>query len=518
MRGYGFWAKAVLVAAIAWAVVATDVVPSGGLWWGGLAGALIGLVLITRWASWLNRTGLAAILVSGAMVVVLFHDPGLLGWSLFWGALSVAVLSPRVPGFDDALRWADRLVRHTLSGPIAVPADLRRLIRVAGRRPHAGARPLLRLLAMPLVGTAVFVGLFALANPLIADTLARVRLPGADRTIGWVIVVLCLWPTVRPRAWVTSGEEWPWARTRVAEASLPSVLLALGLFNLVFAVQNALDLVFLWSGAPLPAGVTLADYAHRGAYPLIATALLAGAFVLTMLRPGTPTAASPLARGLVIGWVAQNVLLVASSALRTVDYVAALGLTAWRLAALAWMALVALGLVLIVVRLLAELSGRWLINANALAALGVLLVGSVVDLSATAATYNVAHASDAGGDGAPLDLCYLTWSGNSSVLPLIALEARPLSPTLRQQVVWLRTDAVSKLRRDQADWRGWTWRGARRLAEADVRLGPAPSTPAALKPGQWVTCEGTIEEPDPPLTPPLPPPPPPLPSASSPPD
>ncbi len=505
MRGYGFWAKAVLGPAIAWAVVATDVVPSGGLWWGGLAGALIGLVLITRWASWLNRTGMAALMASGGMVVVLFHDPGLLSWSLFWGALSIAVLSPRVARFDNALRWLDRLVRHTLSGPIAVPADLRRVVQVAGRRPQSGARPLLKLVAMPLLGTAVFVVLFALANPLIADTLARVRLPSVDRTIGWALIVLCLWPTVRPRAWVTSGEKRPWARVRVGEASLPSVLLALGLFNLVFAVQNALDLVFLWSGAPLPVGVTLADYAHRGAYPLIATALLAGAFVLTMLRPGTATAASPLARWLVVGWVAQNVLLVASSALRTIDYVAALGLTEWRLAALAWMAVVALGLVLIVVRLVAGLSGRWLINANALAALGVLTVGSVVDLGAAAAAYNVAHASEAGGDGAPLDLCYLTWSGDSAVLPLIALEARPLSPELRIQVVRLRADAVRTLREDQADWRGWTWRGARRLAEADRRLGPTPATPAALKPKQWVTCEGTVEEPDPPLTPPPPP-------------
>ena len=508
VRTFGFWAKAVLVAAIARAVVATDVVPSGGLWWGGLAGALIGMVLITRWASWLNRTGLAAILASGAMAVVLFHDPGLLGWTLFWGALSVAVLSPRVARFDDALRWSGRLVRHTLSGPVAVPADLRRLMRVAGHRPHAHARPLMRLLAMPLIGTAVFVGLFALANPLIADTLAAVRLPGVDRTLGWLIAVLCLWPTVRPRAWVISGDEWRWARMRVGEASLPSVLLALGLFNLVFAVQNGLDLAFLWSGAPLPAGVSLADYAHRGAYPLIATALLAGGFVLTMLRPGTPTAASPLARWLVVGWVAQNVLLVASSALRTVDYVAALGLTEWRLAALAWMALVALGLVLIVVRLVAGLSGRWLINANALAALAVLMVGSVVDLSAAAATYNVAHAREGGGDGAPLDLCYLSRAGDSSVLPLIALEARPLSPALRQQVVRLRSDAVAALRRDQADWQGWSWRGARRLAEADRRLGLAPATPAALKPDQWVTCEGTVEQPDPPLVAPLSPPPP----------
>ena len=65
------------------------------------------------------------------------------------------------------------------------------------------------------------------------------------------------------------------------------------LFQAVFALQNGLDLAFLWSGAPLPDGMTLAEYAHRGAYPLIATALLAGLFVLVTLRPGAPTRRNP---------------------------------------------------------------------------------------------------------------------------------------------------------------------------------------------------------------------------------
>ena len=61
--------------------------------------------------------------------------------------------------------------------------------------------------------------------------------------------------------------------------------LSLAAFNLIFALQNGLDIFFLWSGAPLPEGMTLAEYAHRGAYPLIATALLAGLFVLVTMRP-----------------------------------------------------------------------------------------------------------------------------------------------------------------------------------------------------------------------------------------
>src|SRR5690606_27350298 len=50
--------------------------------------------------------------------------------------------------------------------------------------------------------------------------------------------------------------------------------------NAVFLVQLALDARYLLLGAALPEGMTYAQYAHRGAYPLIVTALLAGAMVL----------------------------------------------------------------------------------------------------------------------------------------------------------------------------------------------------------------------------------------------
>ncbi|WP_163595012.1 DUF4153 domain-containing protein, partial [Klebsiella pneumoniae] len=88
-------------------------------------------------------------------------------------------------------------------------------------------------------------------------------------------------------------------------------------------------------------------------------------FVLVALRPGSPSAADPTIRRLVVLWVAQNLLLVASSILRTLDYVAAYSLTSFRIAALAWMGLVAIGLALICWRMLAGRSAAWLINANA---------------------------------------------------------------------------------------------------------------------------------------------------------
>ena len=74
-----------------------------------------------------------------------------------------------------------------------------------------------------------------------------------------------------------------------AEFLNPSTILrSLILFNLLFAAQSILDGIYLWGHVALPDNLTYAAYAHRGAYPLIATALLAAAFVLVAMRPGGP--------------------------------------------------------------------------------------------------------------------------------------------------------------------------------------------------------------------------------------
>jgi hypothetical protein len=159
------------------------------------------------------------------------------------------------------------------------------------------------------------------------------------------------------------------------------VTISLVAFNALFALQNGLDLAFLWSDAPLPEGMTLAEYAHRGAYPLILTALLAGGFVLVTTRPGTAIGESPLIRRLVYVWIGQNVFLVASTMLRTIDYIEAYLLTELRIEALLWMALVALGLVLICVRLSLGKTSAWLINANLAAAALVLAASAALDMT-----------------------------------------------------------------------------------------------------------------------------------------
>ncbi len=469
---------------------------NGGIAIGLMATAWLIALGVTRRDVRRSRAARIALVCAAALAAALFDDPGLLGWIMFWCALSMAALLPRAAQFDDAWRWGIRLGLHALAGIGRPVQDVGRLIRARrGKRRSLGATA--ALLALPLVGGAIFVTLFAAANPLIEKALAAIQMPGTLRIVMWLFLAFCIWPSLRPHPAVMRWtENLPDPEPRLPGASLPSVLIALAVFNALFAVQNALDIAYLWSGGPLPDGMSQTEYVHRGAYPLIGTALIAGVMALAMLRPGSAAAADRRARGLVILWVAQNLILVASSVLRTLDYIQASMLTEWRIAALLWMGLVALGLVLIGWRIWAGRSARWLINRNALAAAIVLGAGCVLDFGAIAATWNVRHQ-------APdhIDLCYLNGVGEGALLPLIDLERRPMSAETRARVRHIRDTIYDDLYTGQQYWSHWTPRGARRLAAAYPVLGkprPEPDLPA----GAWWNCDGSIgREPAPTTTP-----------------
>jgi hypothetical protein len=215
-----------------------------------------------------------------------------------------------------------------------------------------------------------------------------------------------------------------------------------------------------------------AEYAHRGAYPLVVTALLAAGFVLIAMRPNGPAEHSRLIRPLVVLWTGQNILLVISAIFRLHLYVAAFSLTYMRLAAFIWMALVAIGLVLILVQIELKKSNSWLLSANALSLALALYGYCFINAPWLVASYNVGHSLEVAGTGPKLDLQYL-----GSLGP----QAEPaLRPYLKEipalESVMYKCRYGSNYRPTPENWRGWgfrTWRLQRYLANNPYAL-PAP--------------------------------------------
>lgn len=460
----------------------------------------------------LRRRFLRYWLIAAAAIfaLILIEDPSLLTILLFGVALAAGVMLPRMVRFDDVWSWACRLVLVGILGVLGPIGDLHRLGRLQRRQPGRQWSERFALLALPLAGGILFLWLFSEANPLINQALGHLNLRWPDfeavvRGLFWALVFTIVWALLRPaRFSLTTRSADSTLAQAIPGVSVGSVTLSLIVFNALFALQNGLDILFLWSGAPLPTGVTLADYAHRGAYLLIATALLAGLFVLVALRPGTPMANSPRLRALVSLWIGQNILLVASSMLRTIDYIQAYSLTVLRLSALLWMLLVATGLLLICWRLLAGRSSAWLINSNALAAGLLLSVCSVVDLGEIAARWNVRHARETGGSGALLDLCYLNRLGPSALRPLTELALGTRDDAFGNRVRFVRQQVLERTLESQNQV-SWSWRNQRRLAQADSVTIPA-ARPVST--GAFRACDGAIVLPKPKeTTPPIPTPP-----------
>lgn len=500
-----FWLKAGLAVAL---VVLADVFfvwhePGSTL--GLFALAWLATLILARPGLLREGRALVAVIAAAAFGLLMVDRPGPLAWCLFALATAVAVLSARVRAGEPAWAWAQRLVVMGVAGLVGPLLDLFRPSRFRRRRKGLSPVAAMGLLVMPVVGGAIFLALFAAANPLISDFFAglsglALSAEGFARAVFWGVVAVMVWGALRPR-WRRRLIALPTRRAaRPSPALTTSITWSLVVFNAVFALQNGLDIAFLWSGAPLPGDMGLADYAHRGAWSLIVTALLAGLFVLVALQPGSDTARRPLVRGLVVVWVAQNIILVASSLLRTADYIESYALTRFRIAAMVWMALVAVGLLLICWRMLRDRPAHWLIDANVRVALAVLTVISVVDLGGIAAAWNVRHAREVGGRGVELDLGYLHSLGAPALVSLVELEQTTDDPGLRDRTAAVRAEVLARVRRGQGEWRGWTWRDQRRLDRVEALTRERPLTAPIPGPRDW---NGRLRPPPPP--PPAPP-------------
>ena len=235
-------------------------------------------------------------------------------------------------------------------------------------------------------------------------------------------------------------------------------------------MQTLSDLAFLWGGLRLPEGITHADYAHRGAYPLIVTALLAAVFVLAAMHRGGAGERSVLIRRLVYLFVAQNIWLVISSILRLKLYVEVYTLSELRIAAGIWMGLVAVGLVLIVVRIALNRTNMWLVTANLLALALTLYATIWVNFPSLIATYNVQHSREVTGQGVPLDMYYVNDLGAETVPAIdeFLRTAKYASDNTLRDFGLLRDNlAEHYVDRDASTgethlapvgWRSWTWR------------------------------------------------------------
>ena len=428
---------------------------------------------------WSQATvSLAAVNVAALSAVAL--NPGPLNIAVSWLSLSALMLVQQSASLENIVALLKTILFGPLKAPFFLYDDYLTLTALRTQNSERSQVFSLANILLPLIAVAVFGFLLVAANPIIEQ--AALQLSWLDTTgllfsaflpvslITFILIFAVL--KIKPMA----GQGDQTVSTKLWAANYFKVgplLLTLGILNLMFLIENMLDLRYVWSEASLPVGMNYAEYVHRGSYTLIATAILAGALVVLALRPGSVGEKSKPIRALVYFWTAQNIFLVASSAKRTLAYIDVYGMTLWRLSGLIWMGLVATGLILIVLRVLTKRSGVWLMSANLASGYAVLLFCGLFDLSGFVANWNVEraidhYASPTAYQRSNLDVDYLKDLG-AAALPALNKLARVTENTpylkLNDEYVagalYLVRDGIMRdLHTQQSDWRSWTIRGA----------------------------------------------------------
>ncbi len=305
--------------------------------------------------------------------------------------------------------------------------------------------------SVPLVLGLIFVMLLSGANPVIEGfffDLSQLELTAPEIARVWMwagLGLLILLALAAGRLGGSLSARKPERHTvkRPGLINAASVTRSLVLFNALFGVQTVMDLVFLYGGTGLPEGMSYATYAHRGAYPLLVTALLAGGFAL-LAQPFTQSNA--FLRRLLLLWLGQTLALVLASAIRLEVYVDIYGLTRLRMAAAIWMAVVAFGLSLQMFQVLRQLSVRWMLSRAALLGVATLYISAFINIDGAIARYNLTQE-------VRLDRSYICGLSEGVVPVLVDLRGGPLAfcATVYE------TPRISL----PGDWREWGFRNWR---------------------------------------------------------
>jgi hypothetical protein len=415
-----------------------------------------------------SKPAFAILLLLAGLLMALGAQPGPITLFLFWLGLLAFVFTMRQRWSTNTVEWIARWLHFPVAFLFRIPRDFWLLSRWRsaghGKNPFQSLIRLMMKWLLPVAGSLLFVWLFTLANPVLAYWFRQVEIflqtmmdtfaITPDRVFFWGFVATTIWAVCRIRYKRRHFPEIGAGRT----LSLSLLARCLLLFNAIFAVQSVLDFAYLWGGANLPGGMTYAEYAHRGAYPLIATALIAGLFVLLTFRAGLPTQETTLVRRLVYVWLAQNVLLTLNSLWRLHLYVEVYSLTRLRLAAAVWMLLVSAGIVLIVWRIYAGKSNAWLLNANFATLLGVLYLCCFINFDAMISRYNSRNCMEVAGKGVSLDIRYLEQIGVESLPALIWYQQNVNDPVKRARAQLATDRLIGDLEKDSSNWRAWTFR------------------------------------------------------------
>lgn len=266
--------------------------------------------------------------------------------------------------------YVPELLRVALAMPLLLPGRIAAfgmgLRRLAPTRLGRRAIPVV----VPLALGAVFIGVFALANPVVAGGLKRgwtavtsyAGVPSGWRFLTWGLLGVALAPLFRPAGLLRKQSFAMAEEGSATPLSLSVGRNALALLNAIFLAFNGLDAAYLWAGSP-PPGVDTQSYARSGAFWLtVGLALTTATLGVLFRRELAFDPRARVARILAYTWVGQSFVLAAGAFRRMTIHVQWSGLSELRILGFFGTALVCVGLGFVVVKLARRRTFSWVLR------------------------------------------------------------------------------------------------------------------------------------------------------------
>ena len=444
-------------------------------WTLGLFGLV--LVLLLCLYNFRNlRNGFAITIVSLTIVqcLVLIEKSNLLSILLICLGFLTLIVFKHDHWKSSALIWFKEILRATLLFGRSFDQAFTALKNATIRRQKLSIyETFFRGWFLSIALSLIFIFLFAQANPLIMrhfqnyDLSVFFKAISVWRLLFWLVMACIIMTIIRPRLKINTYKIRKDKNNYISYLfTESSVIRSLIIFNAIFAVQTLLDVIYLWGGTSLPKGITYSEYAQKGAYPLIITALLSAVFAILSNRISLTAKNSQLLKKLLYLWILQNIFLVISCIFRTLLYIEAYSLTYWRISAIIWMGLVAFGLVFIIIQVLQKKSDTWLINVNVITLLSALFLFTFINWPSFIARYNIMHSGLMIEGGRSLDYQYIIELGPMTIPALREIQNNEdITLSSKNHLIKIEDYLYNKLDRSDNSWRGWTYQKHRILTK-----------------------------------------------------
>jgi len=205
-----------------------------------------------------------------------------------------------------------------------------------------------------------------------------------------------------------------------------SAAVLLVMINALLLIVNIIDLNWVWFGFEYSETFDLKQFVHEGTYLLIISILLSMGIMLYFFRRNLNFySKSKYIKLLTYAWIAQNLIMAVSVALRNYRYIQYWGLAYKRIGVILFLIAVVYGLFSLYIKIRYTRTAYYLIKRNAMAVYLILVISSLINWDAVIARHNLAHSFKN-----HMETSYLL-SLSDKVLPLIETHNYVLDQNLK---------------------------------------------------------------------------------------